>query len=190
MSFQEQLKDELKDLQIKYSNTWIEYWQRFSDFNTWQFWFVCALLIIPLIAIYFLIDKKRALLIGFFGFNVHVWFTYIDIIGGFRNFWFYPYKVFPFLPTSFALDVSFIPVSYMLVYQWTQNRQKNYYLYILILCILLAFVFKPLLTMLGLLELDRGTTYFHLFLINITVALLSKFITNIFIFFEKKPKQS
>ena len=188
MSSKEQLIDKIKELQINHSNSLLEYWFRFSFINTWQFWLFFALLIIPLIAIYKLIDKKRAMLIGFFGFNVHVWFTYMDLIGGSRNFWFYPYKVVPFLPTSFPLDVSFVPVCYMFFYQWTLHRKKNYYLYMLVLCMLLSFVFEPILVMLGLIELNKGTTYFHLLLGYTSVALISKIITNIFIKFENISK--
>ncbi|EOW8912860.1 hypothetical protein ACOVAE_003086, partial [Listeria monocytogenes] len=56
----------------------IDYWARFSNLDTWQFWVNVVFLILPLIVIWFSIDKKRALLLGFYGFNVHVWFTYID----------------------------------------------------------------------------------------------------------------
>ncbi|PLT30647.1 CBO0543 family protein [Peribacillus deserti] len=186
MADQEQLIHKLKDMQLEYSDTWIEYWQRYSDFNTWQFWVIGALLLVPLIAIYFFIDRKRALLIGFYGLNVHVWFTYTDTLGGNRNLWFYPYKVFPFLPTNFALDVSFIPVSFMLVYQWTVKRKKNYYGYGLLLCAFLAFIFKPILSMIGIFELDRGATYIHLFAGYISVMLVSKWLTNLFVYFERK----
>jgi hypothetical protein len=166
-------------------NTWLNYWHDYSYFNTWQFWFILALLILPLIAIYFFIDKRKALLIGFFGFNVHVWFTYIDTIGGATNLWFYPYKIIPLFTTSFALDVSFVPVAYMLVFQWIINHNKNYYLYIFLLCVFMSFVFKPLLSYLGLFQLTKAN-YFHLFLGYIAIALVSKIITNVFIGFEKK----
>lgn len=175
----------IQDIQSKLLNNSIDYWQEYSSFGTWQFWVVLSFFILPLIAIYVFIDKKRALLLGFFGFNVHVWFTYIDLLGGINNFWFYPYKIFPFFATSFALDVSLIPMLYMFVYQWTLNHMKNYYLYILILCGVLAFVFKPILSMLDLFELNKGTNYFHIFLAYILVALLSKIITNIFIYFQQ-----
>ncbi|PLR79661.1 hypothetical protein CVD25_00635 [Bacillus canaveralius] len=180
--------EDLENTQLELSNKWIEYWNTYSNFGTWQFWTNLSFLLIPLIVLYFFIDKRKALLIGFYGFNVHVWFTYIDIIGGERAYWFYPYKVFPILPTGFALDVALVPVAYMLVYQWTLKHKKNYYLYILALCAVLAFVFKPLLVSLDLFELNRGANYFHLFLGYAIVAVISKIITNIFVSFEKNAK--
>lgn len=168
-------------------NTWINYWHDYSYLNTWQFWVVLAFFILPLIAIFFLIDRRKALLIGFYGFNIHVWFTYIDTIGGASNLWFYPYKIFPFFTTSFALDVSFIPVVFMLVYQWTINHKKNYYLYSFLLCVFLTFIFKRILIDLKLFQLVKAN-YFHLLIGYLGIALVSKLITNVFIWFEEKAK--
>ncbi|WP_302466510.1 CBO0543 family protein [Heyndrickxia acidiproducens] len=102
-----------------------------------------------------------------------------------NNYWFYPYKVFPFFVTSFALDVSLIPVLYMFVYQWTLNHKKNYYSFMILLSAFLAFVFKPVLSMLNLFKLYNGANYFHLFIGYLLIAFVSKIITNLFIYFEK-----
>lgn len=177
--------EEIQELQLELADKIYNYWQTFSSFDTWQFWLNLAFLIIPLIMIYFLIDRKNALLLGFYGFNVHAWFTYSDAIGTTQVFWAYPYKVIPYLPLSIALDVSFVPVTYMLVYQWTLKHGKNYYLYTILYSAFLAFIFKPLLVSLGIFELHRNANYFILFLCYILVSILAKIITNIFIKFEK-----
>src|SRR5690625_1557519 len=96
----------------------IEYWQSFSYFTTWQFWALVLMLILPLIVLFIAIDKSKILLLGFFGFNYHVWFSYTNSIGIGLGLWEYPYHLIPGLP-SFSLDASFVPVSFMLLYQWT-----------------------------------------------------------------------
>src|SRR5699024_6153519 len=73
-------------------------------------------------------DKSKALLLGFFGLNYHVWFSYTNSIGVGLGLWEYPYHVIPFLP-SFSLDAALVPVCFMLLYQWTLNHNKNIYLY-------------------------------------------------------------
>ena len=181
-------KEHIEKTQLEQSDAWYEYWQQYSDWSTWEFWVNLGFLVVPLILLYILIDKKKALLLGFFGYNVHVWFTYIDAFGGSKALWFYPYKVLPILPVNFALDVSLIPVVYMLVYQWTLNHGKNYYLYITGLCLILSFIFKPLMTTFGFFKLNEGANYFHLFLGYLLIAIISKLITNIFIFMERRSK--
>lgn len=43
----------------------LEYWKSFSYFDTWQFWIVVIALILPIIILFFSIDKRKMLLLGF-----------------------------------------------------------------------------------------------------------------------------
>lgn len=178
----------LNSLQDQLAQAWIGYWRQYT-LGTWQFWLHVAMFFLPLVVLYFFIDRRRALQIGFFGFNVHVWFTYIDAFGIRHALWNYPYPTIPLLSVSFSLDAALIPVLYMLLYQWTLNHRRNYYLYTTILCILLAFAFKPLLVAFDLFQLYKGTTYVHLFLGYITIMLVSKWITNLFLHFQKEGER-
>ncbi|PFA67124.1 hypothetical protein CN378_12170 [Bacillus sp. AFS015802] len=180
----------LKDIQKDQTDTWIDYWLKFSDLGSWQFWIMSALFILPLIFLYIFLDKKKAVFFGFYGYNVHVFFTYADAIGANMLKWFYPYKLYPLLASSVSLDVSLVPVSYMLMYQWCYHNKKNYYVFMLILCAVFAFVFKPLLLAAGLFQMNNGTSYIHLFMIYVAVGLIAKWITNLFGYFETKNKKS
>lgn len=180
--------EQLEKIQIDQSKSWDEYWHQYSDFGTWEFWVMLMLLLLPLVVLFKVIDKRKALLLGFYGYNVHVFFTYLDLYGSTLARYFYPYKVFPMLPSSFTLDTSLVPVAYILVYQWTLNKQKNYYLYTFILSLFFAFLFKPLMTLSGLFQINN-TNYFRLFIGYLSVAIVSKWVTNVFIFLEKKAKK-
>ena len=164
---------------------WIDYWQTYSNIDTWQFWVNIVLFVVPLVVLFFKLDRKRAFHLGFFGYSCHVLSTYIDAYSTRFAFWEYPYKVIPILPISFGLDTSLIPVVYMLVYQWTLNRNKNYYIVITFVAGFFSFIFKPILSSVNLFQLSESTTYFHLFLWYLLGGLLSKWITNIFLKFEK-----
>jgi hypothetical protein len=182
--------DHLNHLYKDASKTAHQYWLSYSNMGTWQFWFLSAFIIVPLTALYFLLDRKRALLIGFFGLNVHVWFQYIDTFGVTNGLWNYPHKLVPFLPVNLALDTAIVPVTYMLVYQWTTKHNKNFYLYGTALSMFLSFVFKHIMASLGLFELYRGMNYLYLFLLYLLTMVISKLITDLFVHFlkEKKPR--
>ncbi|WP_243357145.1 CBO0543 family protein [Bacillus litorisediminis] len=184
-SEQKMTYEKISSNQVENSHNWIDYWNQFSSFNTWQFWVTVLLLLVPLIVLYFTIDRKKALLLGFYGFNVHVWFTYIDLPGVIFGFWGYPYRAIPFFPYSFSLDVALVPVIYMLVFQWVIKNNKNYYFYFTLLSLFFAFILKPLMVTLGLFEFSRGANYFYLFIGYMAIMLVSKWITNLFIWFEK-----
>lgn len=163
----------------------LAYWQQYSNMTTWQFWFLLALLIIPLIALYLFIDRKKSLLIGFFGFNINIWFHYADLYTSTHGQTSFPYKIIPFLPVSVTLDVSFVPVAFMLVYQWTLNYKKNFYLYATALSFGFAFLFKPALVTFGLFRISKGMNYFYIFLLFVLIAFVSKWITNFFLYLQK-----
>jgi len=181
--------ERLEQSELQNSNDWMEYWFKYSSFDHWQFWVNLLMLVIPLVLLFIFIKREKALLIGFFGYNVHIIFTYIDLYGTKRALWGYPFKVQPFIPSGVALDISLVPVSFMLLYQWVMEKKRNYYVYMIILSGLFAFIIKPLLTILELFQLDRGTNYFHLFLLYILIGVLSKWITNLFILAEKVSKK-
>lgn len=177
---------ELRSLQVQLTEQWVNYWQEFAHLGTWQFWVNSFLFILPLILLYFLIDRRKALLLGFYGLNVHVWMTYIHLFGAKLGYWDYPHPLFPFIPTGIEVDASFIPVAFMFVYQWTLNHQKNYYIYSFILSLVVAFIFKPIMVSLDLFGLYKGVNYFHLLLALMVIFLISKCITNIFVYFQKQ----
>lgn len=186
---QQEMLNQITSYQEKLSKIQIEYWHTYSNWESWQFWvMLIAMFIAPLIILYFLIDRRKILLIGFFGLNIHVWFNYINIWGVKKGLWEYPYELLPFLPGNISLDAALIPVLYMLLYQWTINKNKNYYLYMLILSAFLSFIFKPLLVLHELFKLNKGINYFHIFIAYCILFLLSKLITQIFIILQKKQK--
>ncbi|TYR81789.1 hypothetical protein FZC66_08135 [Priestia megaterium] len=185
MANQDQMLDQITEKQQSISQDWLTYWNNFSSFNTWQFWFLVFMFIAPLVVLYFTLDRKRAFQIGFFGFNIHVWFGYCDAFGTKQGLWNYPYQLFPFTPNSLVLDASLIPVLFMLVYQWTVNTKRNYYLYTSLLVLFLSFIFKPLLVSFNLFTLYQGVNHFHLFLSYVVIMILSKLITDIFLHFQK-----
>jgi hypothetical protein len=105
---------------------------------------------IPLVTLILFIDRKKIFHLGFYGYSIHIFFAMIDAFGVLRGLWIYPYKLLPALPASLSLDSSFVPVAYILVYQYILNNGKNYYIWMLLLCLAFAFFVKPLLVGIGL----------------------------------------
>jgi hypothetical protein len=185
---QVQLLNKLTGESEELTFSWIDYWLKYSNLDTWQFWINILFLIIPLIVLFFYIDRKKIFHIGFFGLNLHIWFTYIDTFGAKLGFWSYPYQTIPLVTANFGLDVSFMPVLYMLIYQYTVNQNKNYYLYTILAAFFFTYTLKPIFVALNLLQLHKGIGYFHLALVLIPVLLLSKWITNLFLYLEENQK--
>ena len=186
---EQQQKEALDKLVMEGKQTafeWIDYWWEFSSFNTWQFWVNILMLTVPLIILYFKIDRQKAFHLGFYGFSVHILFTYFDTTLVRFGLISYPYQAIPILQVNFGLDVSLIPVSFMLLYQWSLNQNKNFYLYGTLLSGFLAFIFKPILKMHNLMQWYEWANVFYLFCFYIIIFVISKWLTNLFFYFEHK----
>ncbi|SDI30387.1 hypothetical protein SAMN05192534_1334 [Alteribacillus persepolensis] len=172
--------DEILSQQENVVSMWVEYWKDFSTWETWHFWAILFMLIIPLIVVYFNVDKRKAFHIGFYGFNIHVWFAYSDALAMRTGHVTYPFQAFPIVPVHFGLDASLVPVSFMLLYQWCLNHNKNTFLYGVILSAFFSFIFKPLLVALDFMQLNKGMNYFGLFLNYLLILVLAIIITKVF----------
>jgi hypothetical protein len=182
-----ELLNKIRNMAEETTKLQIEYWNSFSDFGAWQFWIVVLMLIVPLIFLILLIDRSKILLLGFFGLNYHIWFAYTNVIGIDLGLWEYPYQIVPFLP-SFALDASLVPVAFMLLYQFTLNHNKNIYLYSLLLSGFFAFFLKPIMVNIHLFKMNDWVNYFHLFLFYMLFFIVSKLITNVFLWLQQRQE--
>jgi hypothetical protein len=163
----------------------ISYWKQYSSIDSWQFWFVLILLVAPLILLYFTVDRKRVFEIFFYGYTVHVLWTYTDTLLGSTTLFVHEYFIIPLLPFALSLTSSVLPVGFLLVYQYCTNNQKNFYLYSTILSAIFAFGFATIEEQLGLIEFNNGMNTFYVFLIDIVIAFTAYWIT---IFVRKLKK--
>ncbi|HZG58110.1 CBO0543 family protein [Paenibacillus sp.] len=176
---QQNLFQALVSAQEELTKSGVEYWKMYSGPDTWQFWFIAAMLLGPLAALFFLLDRKRIFQIAFFGFATHVLFAYADAYGIRYGLWAYPYQLLPILP-SVSLDAAFIPIAIMLVYQWTLKAKKNFLLYSFLTALAFGFGFKPGLVALGLFIKYKWVNYPIIFLIYLVLFWLAYGLTRWF----------
>ncbi|WP_238392360.1 CBO0543 family protein [Paenibacillus antri] len=181
---QDQLFRELTNRASALTNDWFAYWKAYSGYDTWQFWLIVAIFVLPLIALARFVDRKQAFRIGFFGLSAHMIAVYCDLFATSHRLWEYPYKITVLFPAGIGIDASLIPVAYMLTYQWTLNRKKNYYLYIGLLSAAFSFLFKPLLSALDLFVFLESN-YFQLFLFYLVGGFVCKWLADLFQYAQK-----
>ncbi|MBY0144990.1 hypothetical protein [Neobacillus niacini] len=154
-----------------------DYWKEFSHLGTWQFWVVLALLVIPLLVLFFTVDRKRIFELFFFGYTIHILWTYIDIALGRNGYFVHHYFLTPSLPNAANMTASVLPVGFLLLYQYCTNKQKNFYLYTLIVSACFAFIFASIEQYMGFVEFRKGMNQFYLFLIDIVIVVSSYWFT-------------
>lgn len=177
-----QMREEATDLLV-------QIWKDYSLYTTLEYWILASILVVPLLYLFIKIDKNKIFQIGFYGLCFHVVLAYGDIYGMNAGYWHYPIQLVPSLP-SLSIDASIFPVAYMLIYQWTLNQNKKYYLYTMLASGGFAFVFKPLLVALGLFKLYAWVNYFYLCFGYFLIAIVAKFMTDVFLWTQKKYSHS
>ncbi|WP_407271383.1 hypothetical protein [Radiobacillus sp. PE A8.2] len=176
---QERLLKEIDTLDIQLMDLILEHWHRFSNFSTWQFWVNIAFFLIPLVITLVFVDKKKIFQIAFYGYTFHVMFVYIDVFLSRFNYWDHPYLMIPYIPVSIPVDGSLVPVTFMLAYQIAINNQKNFYFVTFITAIIvagMAWIWQQF----ELLILYNGMNLLHLFLLDLSIAILAYWFTNFF----------
>lgn len=158
----------------------LDYWKEYSYIDTWQFWLSGLFMIIPLIVLLVLVDRKRIFEVLFFGFTVHMLWSYTDAILGSTSLFIHEYFLIPLLPFALSIASSVLPVGFLLIYQYTTNHKKSFFLYITITSAVFAFCFAPLESYMGLISMDHGMNYFYIFLIDMAIAVIAYWLTNFF----------
>nr|WP_279664832.1 hypothetical protein [Ectobacillus ponti] len=161
------------------NSSYYSYWKEYSDMGTWQFWAIAALLIVPLVVLFFTVDRKRIFELFFFGYTVHILWTYIDIAMGRAGYFTHKYFLIPILPISFSITASVLPVGFLLLYQYCTNHKKNFYLFTLLLSAIFAFVFASLEEYLGMVAFRKGLNALHLYLIDLGIACIAYWSTRL-----------
>lgn len=165
-------------MQIQLRDVSMNYWTE-HVFNTWQWWFNIAALLLPVILWWKLVDKKKLMEIIVYGFMVSAFAIYFDTIGETSVLWEYPYLIIPLDYILIDVDYAIMPVLYMLAYQYFPTW-KGYTAANIVLSASYAFLAEPLFVKLGLYEM-HGWKFIYSFPIYVVIAILCKWLTLYFI---------
>ena len=171
--------NQIREKQDELNSLISTYWNNFSSMGDWQFWVVFSLFAAPLILLYFTLDRRRIIEILFFGYTVHMLWAYFDIALGRNGYLIHTYFLTPVLPIASNMTASVLPVGFLLLYQYCTNKNKNFYLYTVLLSAVFAFGFATIEQYMGFVEFRQGMTRFYLFLIDVGVAYIAYWFTKL-----------
>lgn len=161
------------------------YWQQYSHMGTWQFWTVLSLLVVPLILLYFTVDRRRIFEVFFYGYTVHTLWKLIAIVLERYGYLVHKFFLTPILPFAINMTAAVLPVAFLLLYQYCTNKDKNFYVYAIVLSAIFAFGFASFSEYLGLVELRQGMNKFYLFLLDVAVAYIAYWFTKLVLKLKK-----
>ncbi|MFC0471684.1 hypothetical protein ACFFHM_14575 [Halalkalibacter kiskunsagensis] len=194
---QQEVIENINKLQTKVNEMTDEYWVQYSDLSTWQFWYHLAWIIIPLVVLYRYINRERFFEILFYGYTMHVIFTYNDSFLVRYGYVDHPYMVLSQFPFSLTVNAAILPVIYMLLYQYCTDRGRNFYLWSLAVSAVVGLAWVEIHKQLNLFQINEKMNILQLrnellnvyiFLGNYIVSIIVLWITRLFLTIKKKTK--
>lgn len=140
--------EQLAQLTKELTQARIENWLS-TDLFTWQWWFILATFVIPWIIFCIIGDRKQLPKLILFGTLLMLLIITLDLTGFELGLWYYPFKLLPIGPLTAYIDVSPLPIIYMLEYQCFPGW-KDFVKVSIITGLIFSFCFEPILLALGL----------------------------------------
>ncbi len=170
----DQLHEEIIQLKEKLNDLFVErYWK--SEIFSPIWWLSVALIILPMILWWRIVNKKRLLEICVFGLLTNIIATFLDIGLSDHMMWEYPVRVLPQVALFLPVDYVIVPVTGMVLYQKFHAWGK-FFLASTAASALMSFVGEPLAVRIGMYELFEWK-YIYSFPIYIAIYMIVKFIT-------------
>lgn len=133
-----------------------EHWLQ-NELFTWQWWALLAMLIVPWVVWWRLVDRRRTASILCYGLVIMFLVITMDALGIVFEYWIYPIKLIPIIPHLVPIDWSMLPVWHMLIYQYFP-RWRAFALAELAASVLLAFAGEPFAEWIG---IYRVVNWYH-----------------------------
>ncbi|MDF2565129.1 MAG: hypothetical protein K0Q53_1524 [Massilibacillus sp.] len=151
-------------------NVLLAQWQ--TSITTPEYWGVVATIIITYIVWYRLTDKTRLLTLLFYGSLITVMTTLVDLLGTTSGLWYYKVPLLPLTTSVLLRDWTLIPLTYMLVQQYSSNW-RQFFIWNAVGTSFLTFILTPILSALDIVQLMHWN-YLYAFITSYVTATLSR----------------
>ena len=143
-----------------------------TDITSPKYWGIVATIIIAYIVWYRLTDKTRLAYLLFYGSLVTVMTSLVDLYGTTAGLWYYKVPLAPFLTSVFLRDWTLVPLTYMLVQQYSPNW-RQFFIWNAVGAFFLSVIVVQILSVLDIIQFMKWT-YLNGFITSYLTATLSR----------------
>jgi len=142
----QRLRDKLARMDLQY---WLHH-----DLFTWQWWLLLALLVLPWLLWWKLIDKRELRYLLMYGLIIMIFVFLLDELGSSLTLWSYPYMLYRLIPTMHPIDITVLPVLYMLVLYYFR-RWSTFLPATVVMSAAFSFAAEPLFVLMDIYRLEE-----------------------------------
>lgn len=155
----------------------MELWQALladwkADMTTVKYWGMVSFIVLTYVAWYLLTDKRRLVDLLLYGSLVAVMRELIDLGGVTAGLWYYKIRLLPLSPSVLLMDWTVMPLTYMLVQQFSPNWRRFFVLNA-VGTGLISGVLMPALSALDIIQLMRWN-YLYIFIGMYTTGIFAR----------------
>ena len=136
-----------------------------------QWWFIVVIMAISYALWWKYVEKPRLLEILLFGCFISVARTIYEDLGVSMGFWTFPVRLVPLGISLFLNDLTVVPLTYMLVYQYSVSW-KRFMIWSAIAEGIIAFIFHPLLSMLSIYKAWNWSNVYSFFIMMVIAVVM------------------
>lgn len=171
--------------QWKLTSTRINEWLR-NDVLSWNWWVMLIIFILTAVFWWKLVHKVRLNEMALYTAIIIIFIIVMDELGEELSLWYYTTNIIPVFPPITAIDITCMPLVYMLVYQYAKTW-KSFIITTVIMSAVFCFVFEPIFVLSGIYKMLTWKSYYG-FPIYIFIALASKFAVGKILAISSKQK--
>ena len=120
-------------------------------------------------------DKNRFSEIVIFTLLIILFVIVLDELGEELSLWYYTVDLIPIFPPITAIDISCMPLIYMLIYQYAKTW-KSFLIATIVMAAVFCFILEPVFVWMGIYKMLTWKSYYG-FPIYVFIAVFSKFVT-------------
>lgn len=132
-----------------------------EELFTVRWWALLVLMAASVFLIWKLSDKERLMETTLYITIVTLFVIVLDEVGEEMGLWYYPIDVFFMFPPTTAVNISSIPLAYMLIFQWFRNW-KSFTVATILMSALFCFAVEPIFVRSGIYVMLRWKSYYGL----------------------------
>lgn len=173
--------------QWKLTCTRFDEWLK-GDVLTFIWWVMLVMFIITAVLWWKLADKTRLNELFLYTAFIIIFIIVLDELGEELTLWYYTSNVLPVFPPITAIDISCMPLLYMLIYQ-RFRKWKSFIIATAIMSVVFCFVFEPIFVWTGIYKMLTWKSYYGLPLYA-AIAVASKAAVNLINSISEKKKMT
>ena len=163
-------------------NEWLQ-----SQVFHYRWWILLALFSISAILLWKKADKSRIVELTLYTAIVVFFIIVLDELGLELTLWYYPVDIIPLFPPATAINISCLPLVYMVIYQ-RYGTWGKFLIVTLIMATVFCFVFEPIFVWGGIYTMLKWKSYYGL-PIYFAIAVAAKGLVNV-IYSTKEKRNS